>query len=106
MCAYRSNNMEFTLDGTGRILEKTPSVLRALLGGLSDNFVKANYGHGTWSPHEILGHLIHGEKTDWMPRARHILQVGESVPFEPFDRNGHILLCRDKSTSELLGLFD
>src|SRR5262249_37749339 len=68
--------------------------------------VRANYGPGTWSPHEVIGHLIHGEETDWIPRARHILKVGEAVPFESFDRGGHAALCREKTPAELLTLFE
>jgi len=97
--------MEFTLDGTGKILANTPRVLRSLVEGLPEELMKADYGPGTWSPHEVIGHLIHGEKTDWIPRARIIMQTGEAVPFEPFDRNGHKALCREKTTAELLDLF-
>src|SRR5947209_17935673 len=98
--------MDFDLDGTGQVLARTPQVLRALLEGLPDELVRADYGPRTWSPHEVLGHLIHGEKTDWMPRARLILQAGDAVPFEPFDRNGHASLCREKAPAELLDLFE
>jgi hypothetical protein len=98
--------MEFTLDGTGAVLANTPRVLRSLLEGLPEELVKANYGPETWSPHEVIGHLIHGEKTDWIPRARIIMRAGEAVPFEPFDRNGHKALCREKTTAELLDLFE
>jgi len=98
--------MEFSLDGTGTLLASTPRVLRALLAGLPKGLVQANYGPETWSPHEVIGHLIHGEKTDWMPRARLIMQAGEAVAFEPFDRNGHIALCHEKTTGELLDLFE
>jgi hypothetical protein len=98
--------MEFAIDGTGQILARTPLVLRTLVEGLPDGLVRANYGPGTWSPHEVIGHLIHGEKTDWMPRARLILEEGEAVAFEPFDRDGHTGLCREKTTTELLDLFE
>jgi hypothetical protein len=80
-------------------------VLRALLEGLPDELARANYGPGTWSPHEVVGHLIHGEQTDWVPRARLILEQGDAVAFEPFDRGGHAALCREKTTGELLDLF-
>jgi hypothetical protein len=98
--------MEFKLDGTGQILARTPQVLRTLVEGLPDGLVRADYGPETWSPHQVVGHLIHGEKTDWMPRARLILEAGETVAFEPFDRDGHIALCREKTTAELLDLFE
>jgi hypothetical protein len=97
--------MEFSVDGSGKILAQTPAVLRALLGALPDSLVYANYGPGTWSPHEVVGHLIHGDKTDWIPRARWILERGEAAPFEPFDRDGHRSLCREKTVEELLDLF-
>jgi hypothetical protein len=97
--------MDFNLERDGKILARTPRVLRALLEGLPDDLIRADYGPGTWSPHEVLGHLIHGEKTDWVPRARHIFEHGDAVPFEPFDRGGHKALCREKSPAELLDLF-
>jgi len=98
--------MEFSLDGTGIILSRTPRILRALLDGLPDRLLRANYGPATWSPHEVLGHLIHGEKTDWIPRVRLILEAGDTVAFAPFDRNGHTTLCGEKTTIELLDLFE
>jgi hypothetical protein len=98
--------MEFSLDRTGKILARTPRVLRNLLEGLPDEVLRANYGAGTWSPHEVVGHLIHGEMTDWMPRAQLILAGNQAIPFEPFDRNGHIPLCREKRPAELLDLFE
>jgi len=88
------------------LLARTPSVLHALLGGLADQWTKADYGPDTWSPHQVVGHLIFGERTDWIPRARLILEHGESRPFEPFDRNGHVDLCRRHSTTELLDVFE
>jgi len=96
--------VRFDVDGTGQILARTPRVIRTLLDGLSDELLRANYGPSTWSPHEVVGHLIHGEKTDWMPRLRLIMQ-GEST-FEPFDRNGHQAICREKTTGELLSVFN
>jgi hypothetical protein len=98
--------MEFNIDGTGKILARTPRLLRTMLEGLPADLLKANYGEGTWSPHEVVGHLIHGEKTDWLPRARLILEQGDAIAFEPFDRKGHSTLCREKTTTELLDLFE
>jgi hypothetical protein len=97
--------MNFELDGSGQILARTPDVLRTLLDSLPEELVRTNYGPGTWSPHEVVGHLIHGERTDWMPRVRQIMTRGESVVFEPFDRNGHAGMCREQTTGELLQLF-
>ena len=96
--------MRFDLNGTGTILARAPRVTRTLLEGLPDELTHANYGPHTWSPHEVVGHLIHGEKTDWMPRLRLIMEGDEST-FEPFDRNGHQALCREKTTGELVALF-
>jgi hypothetical protein len=96
--------VRFDIDGTGQILARTPRVIRTLLDGLPDELARANYGPNTWSPHEVVGHLIHGEKTDWMPRLRLIMQ-GREPTFEPFDRNGHQAICREKTTGELLALF-
>jgi hypothetical protein len=70
------------------ILSRTPGTLRALLDGLPPALLDANEGPETFSPRDVLGHLIHGEKTDWVPRARLILESGESQPFAPFDRFG------------------
>jgi hypothetical protein len=97
--------MEFKINESGQILARTPRVLRTLLDGLADEFAYANYGAGTWSPHEVVGHLIHGEKTDWMPRARLILERGDAEIFQPFDREGHRPMCAEKTLTELLDLF-
>ena len=96
--------MDFNLDAP--VLARTPQVLKALLIGLPEELLRANYGEGTWSPHEVVGHLIHGEQNDWIPRDRLILQTGESVPFEPFDRGGHADMCSKHTTNELLNLFE
>ncbi len=70
------------------VLERTPGALRGLLGGLGDAWTLPNEGPDTFSAHDVVGHLIHGEKTDWIPRLRLILEHGPSKPFEPFDRFG------------------
>ena len=98
--------MEFSLDGTGMVLANTPHVLRTLVAGLPEQLLQTNYGPNTWSPHEVVAHLIHCETTDWLPRARLILQAGETVAFEPFDRNGHIALSREMTTGALLDMFE
>ena len=72
-----SEIMEIRLDHAIDILSRTPAVLRALLHGLPDEWTMSNEGEQTWSPFDVLGHLIHGEQTDWIPRARIILQDGE-----------------------------
>lgn len=94
----------FRLEDALAVLERTPESLRALLSGLPDTWVSATEGEGTWSPYDVIGHLIHGEHTDWIPRARHIL-AGESRPFEKFDRGAQFTESRDKSLGELLAIF-
>jgi len=74
------------LDRTTLLLARTPPALDALLRGLPDAWVRAPEGPGRWSAYDIVGHLIHGEHADWIPRARRILEHGESLAFEPFDR--------------------
>src|SRR5215467_2918325 len=83
------------LDDAVAILERTPASLAALLDGLDE----------TWSPYDVIGHLIHGERTDWIPRARHIL-AGETRPFEPFNRSAQFTESQGKSLSELLATFE
>src|SRR5256714_12677919 len=78
--------MEFDLDKALAVLTRTPATLRELLAGLPSPGTSANEGPDTWSPQDVVGHLIHGEETDWIPRAKIILPKGESQAFEPFDR--------------------
>jgi hypothetical protein len=80
--------MDLRTDEIVEVLERTPSALRALLVPLRETWLHCDEGPGTFSPRDVLGHLILGEETDWMPRARIILEHGESRPFEPFDRFG------------------
>ena len=78
--------MDLSLDAAFEILTRTPATLQRLLGGLPARWTGGNEGADTWSPQEVVGHLIHGEETDWIPRATMILTKGESQTFEPFDR--------------------
>lgn len=89
-----------------QVLERTPATLQALLAGLSDSWLGATEGPDTFSPLDVLGHLIYGEETDWVPRIRIILEQGESKPFTPFDRLGFISESRGKSVQQLLDRFD
>ena len=98
--------MEFQLDQATQILRSTPATLYSLLHNLSDKWVSSNEGPDTWSPFDVVGHLIHGEETDWMPRARIILEQGEERAFEPFDRFAMFEKSKGKSMSELLKEFD
>jgi hypothetical protein len=93
------------LDQTLALLSRTPSVLDALLRGQHEAWTMLNEGAETWSAFDIVGHLIHGELTDWLPRVRVILQHGESLPFEAFDRQGHQEAARGKTLEQLLDEF-
>src|SRR5947208_13568022 len=95
---------EFNLKDAEAVLERTPASLYALLNGLPDAWIRATEGEGTWSPYDVIGHLIHGERTDWIPRARHIM-AGDSRPFEPFDRMAQFTDSQGKSLGELLVAF-
>lgn len=77
--------MRFHLTLARQVLSTTPPVLRAMLDGLGDDWTRAPYGPGTFSPFDVLGHLIDGERQDWIPRLRIILEHGPSRPFDPFD---------------------
>jgi len=88
------------------VLARTPAVLHAMLTGLCDGWITRPYGPDTFSPFDVVGHLIHGEHTDWIPRARIILEHGESRPFEPFDRYAMYEASKGKTINELLNTFD
>jgi hypothetical protein len=98
--------MEFQLDDAKDILRRTPATLNALLRHLPDEWALSNEGPDSWSPFDVVGHLIHGEETDWIPRARIILDYGESRPFEPFDRFAMFEKSSGKSLGELLDTFE
>ena len=98
--------MEFHLDDALPVLRRTPAVLRGLTEGLPGPWIEATEGPGTWSPYDVVGHLIHGDRTDWMPRVEHLLTHGDAVPFPPFDREGMFAASRGLSLRELLDTFD
>jgi len=87
-------------------LARTPAVLHALLGGLEPHWLEVNEGPGTYSARDVVGHLIHGEDTDWIPRLEHILAHGATRPFVPFDREGMRAKHAQDSVDELLTLFE
>jgi uncharacterized damage-inducible protein DinB len=95
----------FALSDAIPILRATPTVLHAWLGDLPDKWIKSNEGPETWSPFDIVGHLIHGERTDWIPRLELLMAHGESRPFTPFDRFAQFQASRGKSLHELLETF-
>lgn len=98
--------MQFTPDQSYEILERTPLVLTTLLNGISDDWVTNNEGPETFSPYDVIGHLIHGEKTDWRDRATIILEYGESKTFTPYDRFAQFEQSKGKSLKQLLAEFE
>jgi hypothetical protein len=97
--------VNFSVDDAVPVLRTTPPVLRAWLSGLPDCWTRANEGPDTWSPYDIVGHLIHGERTDWIPRLELLLEHGDSRPFTPFDRFAQFRDSRGKTLLELLDTF-
>jgi hypothetical protein len=87
------------------LLLRTPAVLDAWLRGLPEAWLSATEGPGTWSPYDVVGHLIHGERTDWMPRVRTILEHGADRPFEPFDRLAQFEESAGRRLDDLLDTF-
>lgn len=97
--------MQFNLDHAVRLLTRTPAVLRAMLDDLPAEWLNSNEGGDTWSPYDVIGHLVHGERADWIPRAKIILEAGESRAFAPFDRLAQFEESKGKSIEELLATF-
>jgi len=97
--------MQFALDEGVAVLSRTPAQLDALLRGLPEGWILGREGEGTWSPFDIVGHLIHSERTNWIPRARIILEQGEAGQFEPFDRLAQFRESEGKQLDELLDTF-
>lgn len=98
-------SQKFDLQQTIAVLDRTPAALNALLRGLPDEWTRTNEGSGTWNAYEVVGHLIFGELTDWLPRTRVILAGGETRTFEPFDRVGYQKESAGKSLDWLLDEF-
>jgi hypothetical protein len=97
--------MEFDLNKAIVVLARTPATLRTLLKDLPRDWVETNEGADTWSPYDVIGHLIHGERTDWITRAKIILEHGESRPFDPFDRFAQFEESNGKTLEYLLDEF-
>ena len=95
----------FQIDQACQILERSPATLYSLLNGISNDWVFVNEGPESWSPYDIVGHLINGEKTDWLARTRIILDYGEEKPFEPFNRFAQEEASAGKSMPDLLEEF-
>lgn len=97
--------MQFNTNEAIEVLERTPAVVRAVLQGLSSDWTGGG-DESNWAPFDIVGHLIHGEVTDWIPRAEIILRQGEDRTFEPFDRFAQFELSKGKSLDDLLDDFE
>ena len=97
--------MEFDVQKATEILSRTPNVLATLLNGLSNEWIYQNEGEETWSPFDVMGHLIHGEKTDWTQRMEIILSDGTSKEFAPFDRFAQFEESKGKTLSQLVEEF-
>jgi hypothetical protein len=95
-------SMRFDLANALEVLERTPATFRALLAGLPDAWTAPNEGPDTFSAFDNLGHVVHGERTDWIPRARIILEHGRARPFDPFDRFAQLRESRGKNVHDLL----
>jgi uncharacterized damage-inducible protein DinB len=97
--------VEYDLTTAVPLLERTPGALAALLDGLPRAWTSVNEGPNTWTVHDVVAHLIHAENDDWMPRVRHILEVGEREPFHPFDRTSSMAEARARPLEELTAEF-
>ena len=97
--------MDFDLDQGIAVLERTPGTLRSMLLTLPEAWTRATEGPETWSPYDIVGHLLHGERADWVPRARIILQQGNDRRFDPYDRFAQFRESKGKSLAELMEEF-
>lgn len=97
--------MNHDLSNTIALLERTPAALDALLRGLPEEWTRRNEGQNTWTVYDVVGHLIHGERTDWMPRVKRVLEFGESRAFDPFDRTAQMREKQDQSLPALLDEF-
>lgn len=97
--------MEHNLPLTIALLTRTPAALNTLLRDLPEEWTLRNEGTKTWSAFDVVGHLIHGERTDWMPRVRRILESGEGRSFDPFDRRAQERESQGKTLAQLLDEF-
>lgn len=97
--------MQYSLERSYEILDRTPGVLQALLSGLPDDWVMPNEGPETFSPYDVIGHLVHGEKTDWTVRTKMILEFSNTKTFERYDRFAQYEESKGKSLQQLLHEF-
>lgn len=97
--------MKYDFEKSYQVLERMPTVLKTLLDGLDESWVMSNEGLETFSPFDVLGHLIHGEKTDWAARTKIILELGTAKPFTPWDRFAQYEASKGKTLQQLLNEF-
>ncbi|NNM04746.1 MAG: DinB family protein [Gemmatimonadetes bacterium] len=97
---------DFDLGKGIEVLQRTPGIIRAWLEGLSPTWIDSKEGPETWSPFDVLGHLIHGERTDWIPRAQQIVDGKGHLPFPPFDRFAQFRESEGKTLKDLLDDFE
>ncbi|MCW5519014.1 DinB family protein [Aureitalea sp. L0-47] len=98
--------MKFNLQQSIELLERTPKVLNAMLSGLSEEWINNNEGNNTWSPYDVVGHLVHGERTDWIPRTFIIMNDSDQKTFTPYDRFAQFEESKGKSLEQLLDEFE
>ncbi len=103
---FGANQMKFEIEKAIEILSQTPKTLKSLLGNLSEDWVESVENSDEWNPFDVIGHYIHGEKTDWILRAKIILAQAENIKFEPFDRFAQFEDSKGKSLDELLDEFE
>src|SRR5690349_18549606 len=99
-------DMDYQPDQAVEILRRTPATLTSLLRGLPEEWTKSTAGADTWSAYDVVGHLLHGEETDWIPRARIILEEGVARPFDSFDRTAMFEKYQGYSLDQLLAAFE
>ncbi len=97
--------MLYGLERSYEILERTPAVMQSLLAGLSDDWILPNEGPETFSPYDVIGHLVHGENTDWVVRTKMILEFGNTQTFEKYDRFAQYEDSKGKTLQQLLDEF-
>lgn len=97
--------MKYSFERSLEILDRTPAVMNALLSGIGDDWIMPNEGPDTFSPYDVIGHLVHGEKTDWTARTKRILEFGDTKTFEIYDRFAQYTESKGKSMQQLLDEF-
>ncbi len=97
-----SSKNEFNLIASAQILKQTPYVLERLLGEITDDMTRSSGDANNWAPYDVIGHLIHADETDWIPRAQIILAQGDDPSFKPFDRTAQFEHSRGRTLNDLL----